>query len=66
MAKGCSAEKFDESSKIITNLITKLTEKEETWGNIVKDLQELIGTKLDKDEVAPVQEYMDHKIHKLQ
>lgn len=68
--KKVSVDQFDATkrdlSKNIVELISKLTEKEENWRKMIDELKDLVANKLDKEDVAPLKEFINEKIMKLQ
>ncbi|KAJ8923160.1 hypothetical protein NQ315_001714 [Exocentrus adspersus] len=65
-----SVEQFDAAcgdiNRAIEDSLSKLTQQEEMWTQILEDIQKEIGNKLDKGEVGPLREYINKKLKGLQ
>lgn len=53
-------------SKHISELINSLTEKEAAWKQTIKDIQRLLGSKMDHHDIAPLKAYIKTQIDHLQ
>lgn len=65
-----SVEQFNatksDMSKNIVELIQSLTEKEHAWKETIKDIQRLLGSKIDLHEIIPLKAYIKTQIDHLQ